>query len=155
MGSVLAAKPGGPGRGRSDLWSPGQVLALAVARGLRACGVVPTDAAAVLQYLWEQTASSLEARFRAGRTRLGLTITPQGTHCRAELVRRDEILDDETGGEAKAAALRSGVSPSALDVEAIWRFILTQAQAGAEAGEDVGRATPAERPCASGSSRTP
>ena len=144
LGSVLAARPGGQGRGRSDLWSPEQVLALAVARGLRACGVVPEDAEAVLQYLWTQTASTLEAHFRAGRTHLGLAISPQGTHCRAELVRRDETLNDARSDEVRAAALPSGVGPSALDVEAIWRFILKQAQAGTAAGGHIDRATPAE-----------
>ncbi len=155
MGSVLAAKPGGSGRGHSNLWSPEQVLALAVARGLRACGVVSKNAEGVLQYLWGQTASTLEAHFQAGRTYLGLTITPQGTRCRAELVRRDEILDDETMDQFKAAALRSGVRPSALDVEAIWRFILLQAQAGAAAGEHGSQATPAEDVCVSDTSRKP
>jgi hypothetical protein len=140
-GSVLAAKPGTRGRGHADLWAAEQVLALAVARGLRSGGVVPADAEQVLKYLWGLTAAALKKNFRAGRTCLMLVLTPNGTRCLPRLVSRNDILDNDAIHQQAATALAAGVSPSALDVEAIWRFILKQAHADGTAEKTGRRAT--------------
>lgn len=140
-GSVLAAKPGTRGRGHTDLWTPSQVLALAVARGLRSGGVVAADAEAVLQFLWRCPAARLEEAFQAGRTCLMLGITPAGTHCLPTLVTRAAILDHETSTAPPGTALSLGVSPSALDVQAIWRFIRAQADTVGVTGRRRAQAT--------------
>jgi hypothetical protein len=153
-GSVLAAQPGRRGRGHSDLWAPEQALALAVARGLRSCGVVAADAEAVLQYLWGQTASALKKQFRADRTCLMLVLGPRGTNCLARLVRRQDVLDNEEINALSGTALGSGIAPSALDVAAIWAFILRKAEEMGVAVEGGAKATHQRKACASGSSPT-
>jgi hypothetical protein len=134
QGSVLAALPGQRGRGHSDLWAVEQALALAVARGLRSCGCVAVDAEAVLRYFWDFSAKDLERAFKAGRTHLVLVVTAQGTHCLPKLVSRNDILGNQHSNDQKVLAMHSGLKPSALDVQAIWRFLLEQA---AEVGVEL------------------
>jgi hypothetical protein len=129
QGSVLAAQPGQRGRGHSDLWAVEQALALGVARGLRSSGCVTADAEEVLKYLWDFSAKDLERAFKEGRTCLMLVVTLQGTHCLPTLVTRDAILANKDINDQRATAMSLGIKPSALDVEAIWRFFLQQAAA--------------------------
>ncbi len=154
-GSVLAARPGRPGRGHADLWSPEQVLALAVARGLRGCGVPAADAEAVLRFLWDLSAADLRRHFRAGRTCLMLVATPGGTGCLPEFLPRAAILDNEAIDAHAVTALRLGVRPSALDVEAVWHFIQKCGGKAGGAGGDNHDATIMGQSCRSDSLPTP
>jgi hypothetical protein len=153
-GSVLAAHPGERGRGHSDLWTVEQALALAVARGLRSSGGVTADAEGVLSYLWGLCARDLERAFKKGRTCLMLVVTPQGTHCLPTLVCRDAILSNPAINDQKATAMSHGMSPSALDVEAIWRFLLQEANAVGVKSTKGSKTTDKVKRCVSGFSRT-
>src|SRR5207245_2111506 len=90
-GSVLAAKPGAQGRGHGDLWSLVQVLALAVARGLRSRGVSLEEAGPVLEFFWDMPTKQLEDRFRNRQIYLALF----GTKVLPKLVTQDSLFNNE------------------------------------------------------------
>ncbi len=50
-------------------------------------------------------------------------------------MRREDVLGNKSVIEHKGAALASGVAPSALDVAAIWKFILKAAEEQCGAAE--------------------
>jgi hypothetical protein len=120
-GSVLAAKPGGQGRGHADLWSLVQVLALAVARGLRSRGVSLEEAGPVLKYFWEMPTTKLEDHFRNGQTYLALF----GTKVLPRLVTQDSIFKNERVDYSTAAT--EALLPAAIDVKLIWERIKAEA----------------------------
>jgi hypothetical protein len=83
-----------------------------------------------------------------------LVVTPQGTHCRPTLFRRDAILNNQEINDQRATALSLGIAPSALDVEAIWRFLLQKAKAVGVKLTKGSKTTGKVKGCASRSSRT-
>jgi hypothetical protein len=121
-GGLRAAKPGAKGRGHADLWSLGQVLAIAVARGLRTRGVSLEQAEQVLDYLWAMPATRLEAHFRHGQTCLFVV----GTEVLPRLLTPDSILTNEQIDYTTAA--RVGLLPAAVDVRRIWERIQAEAR---------------------------
>jgi hypothetical protein len=153
-GSILAARRGSRGRGHPDRWSASQVLALAVARGLRGCGVPAANAESVLQYFWQMSDASLDRHFRAGRTCLMLVAGPDGTGCLPVLVHRESILKNDDIDANAVTALRLGVRPSALDVAAIWDFIQKCSAKAGNAGENPCNARKRKKPSRSDSSPT-
>lgn len=120
-GSILAAKPGGQGRGHADRWSLAQVLGIAVARGLRRRGFSLEEAGPVLQYFFDMSSTQLEARFRDGQTCLAVF----GTKILPRLVTRDSILENEQLDYSTAAT--AGLLPAAIDVQRVWGIIKTEA----------------------------
>jgi hypothetical protein len=121
-GWLQAAKPGAQGRGHADLWSLTQVLAIAVARGLRTRGVSLDQAEQVLRYLWEMPRTQLESRFREGRTCLLLA----GTQVLPQLLPLESILANDQIDYTTAASV--GMLPAAVDVQKIWQRIQAEAR---------------------------
>jgi hypothetical protein len=132
-GVILAAIPGRNGA-ESDLWSPIQCLALAVARGLRRRQVRPRDCYQLLGYLWMLHRPELEREFARGAHYLMLAATARnGIGVLPRLVIQEAVTANPNIDYGAAAAL--GVQPSYLDLLPIWRAILAKFDAiGVEAG---------------------
>jgi len=120
-GWLRAAKPGAQGRGHADRWSLAQVLAIAVARGLRTRGVSLDQAERVLRYLWAMPMTRLEEHFRDGQTCLFLI----GTDVLPRLLPLDSILANEQIDYTTAASV--GLLPAAVHVQRIWERIMAEA----------------------------
>jgi hypothetical protein len=116
-GFVEAAQPGTRGRGHADLWSLPQVLAIAVARGLRTRGISLEQAGQVLKYFWRMPTTRLESQLQQGQTCLLLA----GTQVLPRLLTLESILANDEIDYATAAT--AGLLPAAVDVQRIWERI--------------------------------
>ena len=91
----------------------GQLLAIAVARGLTARGLSWHESGAVLQYLWQMPTERLEANFARGANFLLVL----GTRVLPRLVTMEAI--QHPAGVSPAEISRYGLMPCAIDVSAV------------------------------------